>query len=262
MSLINDALKQARQDASAGDGRNTTVPTGLSSMPGRLDDARATPVIKPTTGTGVMVAAVLFLVAMLLAVGAGLVYFVILKRPLNGGAAPTAAASALPPTPAAAPGPSGATGAGSGPAIAGLAPATSTQAPAPTTSFGKARRQAQEVAERVRAGHREGEDEANTIDAAPGQAPAAVKARPAVAAAPPPPVPPPSAPPVAVAPPKGKYTLNGIMGRAPDFMALINGRLVKAGDSFDDTTIVRVEAERVVFKNAAGREFVLKFLAP
>lgn len=261
MSLINDALKQAREQA---DGERP---------PGLPPPAPAPVQAEPRHGgsrTELVVIATVFLGAVLLVAVAGLIVFVAMGRPRTGGVEQALNDATVPPRPIptapAVPEPVPAKTA---------APATSTAAPAPTTSYGKARRTAQEVIEKVAAANADGQAEAATIGGrAPLPATASVTPSP-----PPPPVPAsppvkpkPAAPPPAAktsavaavpgATPKGKFVLSGIMGVPPDYIALVNSRLVKPGDKLDGATVRRIESDHVVLSVGEGQEIELRFVNP
>jgi len=163
-----------------------------------------------------------------------------------------------------------------GPATASL-PVTAPAAPkpslAPQSRYGKSMAKAKAVAGSVAALDQEGREAAaamgggqpvpaTAVPVPPPAAPpapvppvAVVPPAPAPAAAPqtvpataPAPRPPPPAPAVRTA-----YKLSGIIGRPPVFTALVNGRMLKAGDRLDGAVVVSVEVRRVVIQEADGK---------
>jgi len=227
MSLINDALKRTQDDQTAGPGAMAGVPVYQKA---------------PERGLRREVLLISLLVILVVLLFGGLVGTLVYLR-----TRPAGPATASPPV---------------------TAPAAPKPSLAPQSRYGKSMAKAKAVAGSVAALDQEGREAAaaigggqpvpaTTVPVPPPAAPvppvAVTPPVPAPAAAPqatpaPAPRPPPPAPAVRTA-----YKLSGIIGRPPVFTALVNGRMLKAGDRLDGAVVVSVEVRRVVIQEADGK---------
>lgn len=236
MSLINDALKQARSQMPQ-PGQSTPPPMPLSTMPvppaapeTRMPmpgstmplppTATATPAFArpaappPDSGNKIFVVFAIFILMLFLGVGGGLAFYILhFKGKVARGPAPQPAPAAV--TPATTPDVAG------GPKLARD----------PVSTYGKAYKAGADAARAVAALHQEGSNAADDIAGTPAAA------RPTTAGGAKPPAPAPDT-----------LKLQGIMSSGAERLALINGRITHQGDRIEDFIVARIDSTTVLLK--------------